>query len=416
MPITVTEHCRLAHDACGYIGGLPTDTKNAMLRRIADGIVTDAAEILAANRADIEAGAAAGMPKHLQDRLLLDTARIRGIAQGVTQLVDLPDPIGETVDEWTVPSGLRLKKVRVPLGVIGIIYEARPNVTVDAIALCLKTGNAVVLRGGSDAIRSNTAIVTVIKRALETAGYRSDFIQLIEDTTHAGAEELMRCRAYVDVLIPRGSARLIATTVEKSSVPVIETGTGNCHAYIEQTADIAMATAIIVNGKVQRPSVCNALESILVDRAIAAKALPPVLDALREHGVEIRGCAETCAIYPAAKPATEDDFGREFLALTISVKVVDGVDAAIAHINKYGSHHSEVILTADPEKAERFLNGVDSAAVYVNASTRFTDGFEFGFGAEMGISTQKLHARGPLGLRQLTSEKYKIYGQGQVRG
>ncbi len=412
--MTVSERCRLAHETCGYIGSMASEEKDAMLGIIADCMFTGAEEILAANAADLRANS--DKPQHLLDRLMLDEKRLAGIAEGIRKLIDLPDPVGEISAEWTVPSGLRIQRVRVPLGVIGIIYEARPNVTADAVSLCLKTGNAVVLRGGSDAIESNRAMVRVIKNALTNAGYNAEFIQFIDDTTHAGAEELMRCREYVDVLIPRGSARLIQTVVEKSSVPVIETGAGNCHAYIESSADINMAVRIIVNGKTQRPSVCNALESVLVDRAVAAEALPPVLDALAARGVEVRGCDETRAIWPAALPATEDDFYREYHGLVISVKVVGGVEEAIAHINKYGTHHSEVIITSDDLKAEKFLNEVDSAAVYVNASTRFTDGFEFGFGAEMGISTQKLHARGPLGLVQLTGEKYKVYGSGQVRG
>lgn len=412
--MTVSERCRLAHETCGYIGSMASEEKDAMLGIIADCMFTGAEEILAANAADLRANS--DKPQHLLDRLMLDEKRLAGIAEGIRKLIDLPDPVGEISAEWTVPSGLRIQRVRVPLGVIGIIYEARPNVTADAVSLCLKTGNAVVLRGGSDAIESNRAMVRVIKNALTNAGYNAEFIQFIDDTTHAGAEELMRCREYVDVLIPRGSARLIQTVVEKSSVPVIETGAGNCHAYIESSADINMAVRIIVNGKTQRPSVCNALESVLVDRAVAAKALPPVLDALAARGVEVRGCDETRAIWPAALPATEDDFYREYHGLVISVKVVGGVEEAIAHINKYGTQHSEVIITSDDLKAEKFLNEVDSAAVYVNASTRFTDGFEFGFGAEMGISTQKLHARGPLGLVQLTGEKYKVYGSGQVRG
>ncbi len=411
--MTVNECCRLAYEASGYIAGLDTAAKNDMLRIVADCMVSRADEILAANAADLAANA--DKPKHLLDRLMLDEKRLEGIAEGVRKLIALPDPVGEIIAEWTVPSGLRIRKVRVPLGVIGIIYEARPNVTADAISLCLKTGNSVVLRGGSDAIRSNRAIVSVIKAALTEAGYNAGCIQFIDDTTHAGAEALMCCREYVSVLIPRGSAQLINTVVEKSSVPVIETGAGNCHAYIEATADIPMAVNIIVNGKTQRPSVCNALESVLVDRAIAAEALPPVLGALTERGVEIRGCEETRKIFPAALPATEDDYYREYHGLVISVKAVSGVDEAVAHINKYGTRHSEVIITGSEAAAEKFLKGVDSAAVYVNASTRFTDGFEFGFGAEMGISTQKLHARGPLGLPQLTSEKYEIFGQGQIR-
>jgi glutamate-5-semialdehyde dehydrogenase len=323
--------------------------------------------------------------------------------------------VGETVEEWDARSGIHIQKTRVPLGVIAIIYEARPNVTADAAGLCVKTGNAVVLRGSRDAIHSNIEIVRVFKAALAANGFNGGFMQLIEDTTREGARELMRCRDYVDVLIPRGSAALIKTTVEESSVPVIETGAGNCHAYVDRAADFDTAEKIILNGKLSRPSVCNALESLLVDRPVAAAFLPCILKALQENGVEVVGCSETVAICPDIPLATEEDYYTEFLSLKISVKVVGGVDEAIRHINRYSTSHSEVIITSDPSAAERFLNEVDSAAVYVNASTRFTDGFEFGFGAEMGISTQKLHARGPLGLRELTGQKYKITGSGQVR-
>ena len=308
-----------------------------------------------------------------------------------------------------------IRKVRVPLGVLGIIYEARPNVTVDAIGLCIKTGNAVVLRGSKEAIRSNSALVAAVKARMQAGGYNPEFIQLVSDTTREGAEEMMCCRDSLDVLIPRGSAALIQTVVEKSSVPVIQTGAGNCHAYIEKTADIAMAKNIVLNGKLQRPSVCNALESLLVDAEIAPDCLPVVLGALHEAGVKITGCEQTCAICPFVQPATPQDYFTEYLALEISVKVVENVQQACEHINAHSTGHSEVIVTQSKDAARYFTQHIDSAAVYVNASTRFTDGFQFGFGAEMGISTQKLHARGPLGLQQLTSEKYVIRGNGQVR-
>lgn len=411
---TVVEQCRAAKEAGRVLATLSSADKNRMLSIIADAVLGHAEEILAANARDLTASA--DKPKHLLDRLALDGKRLSGIAEGVRKLIALDDPIGEIKEEWTTATGLEVRKVRVPLGVIGIIYEARPNVTVDAVALCVKTGNAVVLRGSKDALCSNTAIVEAIKSDLRAAGFDVDCIQLLADTTHEGADALMQCRDYVDVLIPRGSATLIRAVVEKSSVPVIETGAGNCHIYVEKTADPDMAEKILLNGKLQRPSVCNALESMLIDRDVAAAVLPKLVDSLCEHGVEVRGCAETCALCARAIPATDTDFYAEYNALVISVKVVGNCDEAIDFINEHGTHHSEVIVTRDARAAERFLDRVDSAAVYVNASTRFTDGFEFGFGAEMGISTQKLHARGPLGLKQLTSEKYKIYGNGQVRG
>jgi glutamate-5-semialdehyde dehydrogenase len=354
-------------------------------------------------------------PEYLIDRLTLNSKRIDGIADGLRQLVKLPDPIGEVLDDFVTPVGLHVKKVRVPFGVIAIIYEARPNVTADAIGLCLKTGNAVLLRGSKDAINSNKAIVGVVKTALKKGGYNSEFIQLVEDTSRVSAEQLMVCRKYVDVLIPRGSAGLIKTVVENSTVPTIETGAGNCHAYVEKTADLQIATDIIFNGKVQRPSVCNALESIVIDRAVAAKYLPVILVPLEKAGVAIVGDSETVKAYPNAKAATDEDFYTEFSALKISVKVVCDYNEAIEFINEHSTKHSEVIISKDEKAQQAFLNNIDSAAVYVNASTRFTDGFEFGFGAEMGISTQKTHARGPLGLKQLTSEKYQIVGTGQVR-
>ncbi len=409
---TVRENCVLAKAASAYLASLNTDQKNEMLAIAADSLVSCCEEIIAANDIDVKNNA--DMQKHLLDRLILTPARIDGMAEGLNKLIELDDPVGEVVDEWQNHAGLDIKKVRVPFGVVGIIYEARPNVTADAIGLCMKTSNAVVLRGSKSSIESNKAIVSVISRALNAKGYRSDFIQLIEDLSHESSEVLMSARGLVDVLIPRGSARLINAVVTKSTVPVIETGTGNCHAYIESTADLDIAEKIILNGKLRRPSVCNATESILVDEAVAEKALPRVLGALKENGVEIYGCEKTCKIFDC-KPATEDDFYEEYLNLSISCKVVTDYNEAIAHINKYGSGHSDSIVSEKPEAIDAFMRYVDSAAVYHNVSTAFTDGFEFGLGAEMGISTQKLHARGPMGLRELTSTKYRIYGNGQTR-
>ncbi len=410
--IGVTASCALAKENAHVIALADTRDKNKMLEIAAAAVLENAAEILAANAKDVahcERGA------QFADRLMLNESRLKDMAEGLEKLIELPNPIGEIAEEWTVPNGMRISKVRVPLGVIGIIYEARPNVTVDAIGLCIKTGNAIVLRGSKEAYSSNEALVAAVKARLRSGGYNPEFIQLIQDVSREGAETLMTCRDYVDVLIPRGSASLIRTVVEKSTVPVIETGAGNCHAYIEQTADIDKALDIVLNGKLRRPSVCNALESLLVDESAAKKFLPVILGALKEKGVEIVGCEKTRAVCPFVAPASEDDYAAEYLALKISVKVVRGVEEACEHINKYSTKHSEVIVTESKEAAEYFTSRIDSAAVYVNASTCFTDGFQFGFGAEMGISTQKLHARGPLGLKQLTSEKYVIRGNGQVR-
>ena len=409
----VTKTCKKAKENTAYIASLSTDEKNKMLQIVANALVKNSSKIITANQKDLMAGK--DKPAHFLDRLKLDEKRIHDMATGLTQLISLSDPVGEIIEKWTVEKGMEIQKVRVPLGVVAIIYEARPNVTADAIGLCLKTGNAVVLRGSKDAIESNRAIVAVIADSLKKNKYNPDFIQLIQDTSREGANELMKCRDFVDVLIPRGSAGLIKTTVEQSSVPVIETGAGNCHAYIHESADIDIAEKIILNGKLSRPSVCNALESILVDRKVAKAVLPRITQALASNGVDIVGCSESKAICPAILSAAEEDFYTEFLALKISIKVVSDVDEAINHINTYGTKHSEVIIAKDKNAIEKFLNLVDSAAVYANVSTRFTDGFEFGFGAEMGISTQKLHARGPMGLRELTSQKYKIFGEGQVR-
>lgn len=410
--ISVTASCALAKENAQVIALADTRDKNKMLELAAAAVLENAAEILAANAKDVahcERGA------QFADRLMLNESRLKDMAEGLEKLIELPNPIGEIAEEWTVSNGMRISKVRVPLGVIGIIYEARPNVTVDAIGLCIKTGNAIVLRGSKEAYNSNEALVAAVKARLRSGGYNPEFIQLIQDVSREGAETLMTCRDYVDVLIPRGSAALIRTVVEKSTVPVIETGAGNCHAYIEQTADIKKALDIVLNGKLRRPSVCNALESLLVDESAAKKFLPVILGALKEKGVEIVGCEKTRAVCPFVAPASEEDYAAEYLALKISVKVVGGVEEACEHINKYSTKHSEVIVTESKEAAEYFTSRIDSAAVYVNASTCFTDGFQFGFGAEMGISTQKLHARGPLGLKQLTSEKYVIRGNGQVR-
>ncbi len=410
--MTVEETCLAAKHNVSYPALLTTEDKNNMLEIIAKAIVEDAEVILDANAKDIENGRE--LPSHLIDRLRLTKERIVGISNGISDLINLDDPIGKILSSWVNHAGLHIEKVAVPLGVLGIIYEARPNVTCDVIALCIKTGNAIVLRGSKDAFLSNCTIVEVIKKALKKSGYNPEFIQLIEDTTREGAERFMHADEYLDVLIPRGSAGLIKTVKKNATVPVIETGAGNCHLYVEKTADIAMAREILINGKTQRPSVCNALESLLVDRSIAKKALPILLGAMEEYNVTVHGCAETAAICNVI-PATEADYEKEYLGYEISCKIVDGVDEAISHINKYGTHHSDAIITKDNAVAEKFLREVDSAAVYVNASTRFTDGYEYGFGAEMGISTQKLHARGPLGPEQLTGFKYRIKGNGQIR-
>ena len=410
---TVEETCRLAKENVAYPSLLSSEDKNKMLRVIADALVAGADKILGANETDIAAGK--DLPPHMIDRLRLTRARIHGIPDGTRTPLEPPDPIGVVTESWTNHAGLHISRVTVPIGVVGIIYEARPNVTCDVVGICIKTGNAVVLRGSKDAYTTNSAIVDVIREALENNGFKSGFIQLIEDTTREGSEKLMRMDEYRDVLIPRGSAALIQTVKKNSSVPVIETGAGNCHIYVEKTADLDMATRVLINGKTQRPSVCNALESMLIDRDIVSKALPVLYAALKEKGVTVHGCAESLAVCPDMVPATDADYGKEYLGNEISCKVVSGVDEAIAHINKYSTHHSETIISADDAVADKFLKEVDSACVYHNASTRFTDGFEFGFGAEMGISTQKLHARGPIGPQQLTSYKYRIVGEGQIR-
>ena len=394
---------------------LSTNKKNEVLLAVADKLVKDAQTLINANRLDVETGKRNHMPEGLIDRLLLTESRIEGMAEGLRQVAALDDPVGEVTGMKKRPNGLLIGQKRVPLGVIGIIYEARPNVTADAFALCFKTGNAVILRGGSDAIHSNLAICNVIREALDAVGLPADAIQVLEDTSRETAQEFMRLNQYMDLLIPRGGAGLIRTVVEKSTVPVIETGTGNCHVYVDETADIEMAVNIIVNAKTQRLGVCNACESLVIHEAIAEKAIPEICKALYAHDVEIRGDEISQKYDAKIVPATEEDYGTEYLDRIISMKVVPDIDAAIAHINKYNTGHSESIITKDYESSMRFLNEIDAAAVYVNASTRFTDGFEFGFGAEIGISTQKLHARGPMGLLALTSTKYIILGNGQIR-
>ncbi|RKM62380.1 glutamate-5-semialdehyde dehydrogenase [Butyrivibrio sp. CB08] len=410
------ELCSRAKEAKYEVQNLTTEQKNDALLFVAQELVRNGDKIIAANAIDVKKGQDNGMHPGLVDRLLLNEKRIEGIAEGLRQVAELPDPIGEVLEEFERPVGLKLKKVRVPLGVIGIIYESRPNVTADAFALTFKAGNAVVLKGGSDAINSNIAIANVMRDALKAKGITPDAIQLIEDTDRAVTSEFMKMNEYVDVLIPRGGAGLIRSAVENSTIPVIETGSGNCHIYVDKEADLDKAIPIIINAKTQRIGVCNAAESLIVHEDIRDKFLPLFAKAMNEHNVEVRADEGAKSYIDGAKDATEEDFGKEYLDYIISVKTVKDVDEAIVHINKYNTGHSEAIITENMETAQRFLDRVDAACVYVNASTRFTDGFEFGFGAEIGISTQKLHARGPMGLRELTSYKYQIYGEGQIRG
>ena len=406
---------KLAKSATATLATASTDTKNAALNKIAEEFLNNTDYILAENAKDIDSAKANGISDGLIDRLRLTHDRIAAMAEGIRQVTLLPDPIGEMVNEFTRPNGLSIDEVRVPLGVIGIIYEARPNVTADAAALCIKSGNSCILRCGKEAHRSSMAITTVIRKALEASGLPADCVNLVEDTTRESATALMRLNDYLDVIIPRGGAGLIRSVVENATVPAIETGTGNCHVFVDQYADLDMAEAIIINAKTSRPSVCNAEEKLLVHSKIADKFLPKILNSLAEKGVEIIGDPIVCEKFPSSTPATEDDWGTEYLDLKIGVKVVDSLDEAINHINTYGSRHSEAIVTENAQNSRRFLESIDAAAVYVNASTRFTDGFEFGFGAEIGISTQKIHARGPMGLKALTTTKYIIHGNGQIR-
>lgn len=404
-----------AVDAENILRNLSTNKKNQILRQAAEQLVKDTDKILAANAIDVQKGRENQMSEGLVDRLMLDAERIKGIGEGLRQVADLDDPIGEVLGMKKRPNGLLIGQKRVPLGVVGIIYEARPNVTADAFALCFKTGNAVILKGGSDAIHSNQAIVESIRKVLARNEVTEDAIALIQDTSRKTASEFMKLNQYVDVLIPRGGKGLIQAVVNNSTIPVIETGTGNCHIYVDDSADLYMAADIVMNAKTQRVGVCNACESLLVHEQVKDVFLPVLAERLRQKHVQMRADEAARALIPDAVAATEEDWGREYLDYILSIKVVGSVDEAIAHINKYNTKHSEAIITNNYENAQRFLDEVDAAAVYVNASTRFTDGFEFGFGAEIGISTQKLHARGPMGLNALTTTKYIIYGNGQVR-
>lgn len=405
-----------ARRAAGALMVAAAPAKNAALEAIARTLEENAAEIFAANAEDIAAGKAAGIAPNLLDRMLLDEKRLAGIVEGVRQVAALKDPIGEVLHAETLPNGLIVSQMRVPLGVVGMIYEARPNVTVDAAVLCLKSGNAVILRGSKDILRSNICLVKLMRQALTEAGLDPDCIALVKDPSRETATAFMKLSGYLDVLIPRGGAGLIRSTVENATVPVIETGTGNCHVYVDKDADLEKALPILMNAKTQRTSVCNACESLLIHRAVADAFGPAAVKALLEKGVVIHG-DETARTWDSRiLPATEEDYYKEYLALELSVKVVDSAGEAIAHINKYSTKHSDCIVSENYTTVKKFLLGVDSACVYANASTRFSDGFEFGLGAEIGISTQKLHARGPMGLTALTTYKYVVLGEGQVRG
>lgn len=395
---------------------LSAEQKNNALRAVAAAFLARREEILSANGKDLEAGEKNGMHPGLLDRLRLSNARIGAMAEGLTEITKLPDPLGEVLEAFERPNGLRISKIRVPLGVIGIIYESRPNVTADAFGLCFKTGNAVILKGGSDALCSNIAISNIIRDTLEQQGICKDAVSLITSTDRQVTQDFMKLNRYVDVLIPRGGAGLIRTVVADSTIPVIETGTGNCHIYIDEDADLSKAVPIIINAKTQRIGVCNACESLVIHEKIADRLLPELGVELRRNNVEIRGDGKVQKILPDCIEASEEDYGTEYLDYIISMKTVSSVEEAIAHINRYTTRHSDAIITEKEAHAKMFLQGIDSACVYVNASTRFTDGFEFGLGAEIGISTQKLHARGPMGLKELTTYKYMIVGDGQVRG
>lgn len=405
-----------AKAAEGAIAAASAMEKNAALKAIADALNENAARIIEENKKDIATAEANGISKVMTDRLMLDEKRIAGIAEGVCGVIKLDDPIG-SVDYGTVrPNGLKIQKIRVPLGTIGIIFESRPNVTVDAAALCLKSGNTCILRGGKEAYHSNKVLCEIMRSAVKSAGLPEDIIQFVDDTTREVTTQLMKCSKYLDVLIPRGGAGLIKAVTENATVPVIETGVGNCHVFVDESADPEMAVNIVDNGKTQRPSVCNAIESLLIHENCAEKILPMIKARLDEHNVQLRGCEKTRAILgECVIPATEEDYATEFLDYIIAVKVVKDVDEAIEHISKYSTKHSECIVTNSLANAERFQKRIDAACVYVNSSTRFTDGSEFGFGAEIGISTQKVHARGPMGLKELTSVKYLINGNGQIR-
>lgn len=412
---SLEEYGKKAKIASRILAGIPVDRKNEVLNQAADHLIRYQGKILEENSKDIKAARNAGVKGALLDRLMLNEGRIASMAEGLRQIAMLEDPVGEVLWMKQRPNGLLIGQQRVPLGVVGVIYEARPNVTADVAGLCLKTGNAAILRGGREAIFSNRAIVECLQDALKKTGLPEDSIQLVTDTSRESALSLMRMNQYLDVLIPRGGAGLIKSVVENSTVPVIETGTGNCHVFIDSPSDLRMGIDIIVNAKTHRPGVCNAAETLLVHKDMAEIFLPEACRALSERNVEIRGDEKVCTLIPYAKKATEEDWATEYLDLILAVRVVESIDEAIDHIQKYSTGHSEAIVTNDYSHARRFLQDVDSAAVYVNASTRFTDGFEFGFGAEVGISTQKLHARGPMGLKELTTYKYIVFGNGQIR-
>jgi glutamate-5-semialdehyde dehydrogenase len=411
----VEEKARRAKAVAPIMASLSTEVKNRALLNMADALWERREFIFERNAEDVENARHANLSPALIDRLLLNEGRLESICKSLHEVAALPDPVGEIIEGWKRPNGLVLQKVRVPIGVIAVIYESRPNVTVDSAALCLKAGNCVVLRGGKEALNSNIALASVITQAAAEAGVPADAIQLIDIPEREAAQELMRLNGLIDLLIPRGGMSLIRYVVENATVPTIETGAGNCHVYVHADADLEMAVNIIVNAKTQRPSVCNAAETLLVHKDIAEQFLPTAAKALREKGVELRGCERTQKILPDVKPATEEDWATEYLDLILAVKVVDDLDEAIDHINRYGTKHSEAIVTKSLDAAKKFCERVDAAAVYVNASTRWTDGYEFGLGAEIGISTQKLHARGPMGLRELTTYKWVIFGDGQIR-
>ncbi len=411
----VEEKARRAKAVAPVMASLSTEVKNRALLHVADALWERRDFIFERNAEDVEAARHAGFSPALIDRLLLNEGRLESICKSLHEVAALPDPVGEIMEGWKRPNGLVLQKVRVPLGVIGVIYESRPNVTVDSAALCLKAGNCVVLRGGKEALNSNIALASVIAQAAADAGVPADAIQLIDIPEREAAQAMMRLNGLMDVLVPRGGAGLIRYVVENATVPVIETGAGNCHVYVHADADLDMAVNIVINAKTQRPSVCNAAETLLVHKDFAEQFLPMAAKALREKGVELRGCERTQKILPDVKPATEEDWETEYLDLILAVKVVDSLEEAIEHINGYGTKHSEAIVTKSLDAAKKFCEQVDAAAVYVNASTRWTDGYEFGLGAEIGISTQKLHARGPMGLRELTTYKWVVWGEGQIR-
>lgn len=415
MMSEVKQKATLAQAAATVMNRLTTEQKNDALSRMADALLAEQEAIIEANVLDLKRGREQGTSSSMLDRLALNRDRVTAIAEGLRQIVELPDPVGESLEQFDRPNGMKIEKVRVPLGVIGMIYEARPNVTVDAAGLCLKTGNSVVLRGGSAALESNRKIVEVLQTALSSTAMPADAIQLIEDSDRASVNEMLKLNGLLDVIIPRGGASLIRNVVENATVPVIETGAGICHTFVDESADAAMASNIAFNAKVQRPSVCNAMETLLVHEAFADKHLVQFVEPFKAAGVELRGCEQTVKLLTGAKTAADEDYATEYNDYILNIRIVSDLDTALDHIRRYGTKHSECIVTENKGHAERFIHEVDASAVYHNVSTRFTDGFEFGFGAEIGISTQKLHARGPMGLPALTSTKYKIHGNGQIR-